>query len=466
MGRKPTSRCSTTARCAVGHAGEHLEALVDLQRVGGDGHRILAPRAQAHGQLDGHVGLADAGRSEERNDRKRGHRASIVRSMSVRVGAGLSTHPDPRVGAIEAATEAGAELGGERPDLAIVFAAGAHLAAPEATLEGVGEALAPDQLAGCGAGGVLAHGREVEEGTAVAVWAATLGDGTATTFHATVEESDEGLAVGMPDLDGADAAVLLPDPNSFPTEPVLRHLAETHPAVPVLGGLVSASTAEGTSALFCDGEVVNGGAVGVRFDGVEVLPCVSQGAAPVGPEMTITAAEGNFVHELAGRPALTALREALTSLSEEERELVGQGLLVGIVIDGGKPSYERGDFLVRPLIGADTDDGSLAIGALVSPGQVIRLHARDADSADRDLREALDLRVQALGGAAPAGALAFTCNGRGRMMFGTPDHDAAAMAELFGGAPVAGFFAAGEIGPVGGESFLHGFTATVAVLPG
>jgi len=386
--------------------------------------------------------------------------------MSVRVGAGLSTHPDPRVGAIEAATTAGAELAGERPDLAIVFASGAHLAAPEATLEGVAEALRPDQLAGCGAGGVLAAGREIEEGTAIAVWAATLGDGTATTFHATVEESDDGLAVGMPDLDGADAVVLLPDPNSFPTEPVLRHLAEAHPAVPVLGGLVSAATAEGASALFCDGEVVAGGAVGVRFDGVEVIPCVSQGAAPVGPEMTVTAAEGNFVHELAGRPALTALREALASLSDEERELVGQGLLVGIVIDGGKPSYERGDFLVRPLIGADTDDGSLAIGATLAPGQVIRLHARDAASADRDLREALDLRVQALGGAAPAGALAFTCNGRGRMMFGSPNHDAAAMADVFAGAPVAGFFAAGEIGPVGGESFLHGFTATVAVLPG
>ena len=135
------------------------------------------------------------------------------------------------------------------------------------------------------------------------------------------------------------------------------------------------------------------------------------------------------------------------------------------MIDGGKPDYERGDFLVRPLIGADTDDGSLAIGAVVSPGQVVRLHARDAVSADRDLRAALELRVEALGGGPPAGALVFTCNGRGPRMFGTPDHDAAALAEDLAGAPAAGFFAAGEIGPVGGESFLHGFTATLAVFP-
>jgi small ligand-binding sensory domain FIST len=51
-------------------------------------------------------------------------------------------------------------------------------------------------------------------------------------------------------------------------------------------------------------------------------------------------------------------------------------------------------------------------------------------------------------------------------MFGPCDHDAQAVEEELGGAPAAGFFAAGEIGPVGGRSFLHGFTATVAVFPG
>jgi small ligand-binding sensory domain FIST len=182
--------------------------------------------------------------------------------------------------------------------------------------------------------------------------------------------------------------------------------------------------------------------------------------------MTVTAAEGHVIAELAGRPAIQTLRDVIYELPTAERELISHGLLLGVVVDGDKPDYLHGDFLVRGLVGADADEGSIAVGTDVRPGQVVRLHARDAESADRDLREALGLRRTALGGAAPAGALVFTCNGRGRSMFGVPDHDAEAIGDELDDAPSAGFFAAGEIGPVGGSSFLHGFTATVAVFPG
>ena len=215
--------------------------------------------------------------------------------------------------------------------------------------------------------------------------------------------------------------------------------------------------------LFVGDEVVHDGAVGLRLDGVELLPCVSQGATPLGPELTITAAEGPVIEELAGRPALSKLREVILDLDPDERELLSRGLLLGLVIDGGKPEYLQGDFLVRGLTGADPDAGSIAVGAGVRAGQVVRLHARDADSADRDLREALGLRRTALGGQSPAGALVFTCNGRGRGMFGHPDHDAEAIGDELDDVPAAGFFAAGEIGPVGGGSFVHTFTATLAV---
>ena len=167
-------------------------------------------------------------------------------------------------------------------------------------------------------------------------------------------------------------------------------------------------------------------------------------------------------------PALTALRGAIESLEPEEREAVAGGLLLGIAIgdrdgdDGRKPG---GSFLVRGIIGADPDAGTIAVGAAVVPGRVVRLHARDAESADRDLRDGLGLRRSALGGRA-AGALVFTCNGRGRAMFDVADHDADVVDEELGGVPAAGFLAAGEIGPVGGENFLHGFTATVAVFAG
>jgi small ligand-binding sensory domain FIST len=384
--------------------------------------------------------------------------------VSSRVGAAVSTGRDPLEAGRAAAAAAAAALGDDDPDLALVFASGAHLAAPEATLEGVNSMIEPGSLIGCGAGGVLADDRELESGTAVTVWAASFeGTGTVTPFHATL--ADQGVIDGLPELDGASAAIMLPDPYTFPTEAVLGELASLAPATPVLGGLSSARTREGAGALFLDDEVHEEGAVGVRCDGIEVLPCVSQGAAPLGREVTITAAEDNVIHELAGQPALQTVERIIAELSPYDRTLIAGGVLIGIVIDSGKPEYEQGDFLVRGLLDADPESGRLVVGAGVREGQVIRLHARDARSADEDLRKALRAQVEAMRSEGPAGALVFSCNGRGSAMFGPGDHDAVMVQRELKGAPAAGFFAAGEIGPVGARSFLHGFTATLAVFP-
>ena len=217
---------------------------------------------------------------------------------------------------------------------------------------------------------------------------------------------------------------MLSDPYSFPTDAALALLCDAAPGVPILGGISSGRTPDGQGALFCGDEVHETGAVGVRLDGVEMLACVSQGAAPLGREVTITAGEGNVINELAGRPALETVEHIIAELSPRERTLVAGGLLIGIVIDGGKPDYQQGDFLVRGVLGADPDSGSLAVSASVRPGQVLRLHARDAQSADEDFRRALRLHVEAMGDRPPAGAIVFSCNGRGTSMFGVPDHDA------------------------------------------
>lgn len=384
--------------------------------------------------------------------------------MSVHVGTGLSQHPEVRLGAADAATQALVALGGRQADLVFVFASGAHLAAPETTLEAVGEVLDPGALVGCGAAGVVGCGTEVEAGTAVSVWAADLGDGLAETFHVHVEpHGDAYMVEGLPSPAGASAMVLLADPYSFPTDRVLEEIGRVAPGVPVLGGLSSARTLDGDSALLRDGEVLERGAVGVRLEGVEILPCVSQGAVPIGPPLRVTGAEGHVIQSLDGRVALEALRDVVDELTDEERGLVEGGLLLGLRVAEGGP--DRGDdaYLVRGLLGADPETGTVAVGNAVCPGHVVRLHARDAGSADAELRTELTLCREALGGALAAGALVFTCNGRGQGMFGEADHDASALARELGGAPAAGFFAAGEIGPVGGHPFLHGFTATLAI---
>src|SRR5919204_381036 len=199
----------------------------------------------------------------------------------------------------------------------------------------------------------------------------------------------------------------------------------------------------------------------------EGLAAVSErtGARPIGPEMVVTDAEENTIVELASKPALERLKEAIAELDFEERALAARGLLLGVVIDENKPAYGRGDFLIRGLLAVDDAAGTLTVGERVRVGQTVRLQVRDGESADEDLREALERQAGELP-APPAGALVFTCNGRGRNMFSAPDHDAVAIDDAFRGAPAAGFFCAGEIGPVGGRNFVHGFTATVAVFAG
>ena len=327
----------------------------------------------------------------------------------------------------------------------------------------VHDRLQPRHLVGCGAGGVVGGGREIEEGPAAVVWAASLPGAEIASHHFEVEQSDEGIRVdGLGSLGKADdCLIVLADPYSFATGALLERLHELRPGMPVLGGLASAS-AVGSASLFRDGQVLSGGAVGCTVSSASILPCVSQGAAPVGPEMTITSATGNVIEELASRPALERLREALAGLEPSEQELAASGLMLGIVIDENKPEYRRGDFLVRPVIGADAQAGTIAMGEQVRVGQTVRMQIRDAASADEDLRAALRGQVQALAPSRPAGALLFTCNGRGSHMFEVPDHDAAAIEDALG-APAGGFFCAGEIGPVGGRNFLHGFTATMAV---
>jgi small ligand-binding sensory domain FIST len=317
---------------------------------------------------------------------------------------------------------------------------------------------------GCGAGGVVGAGLEVESGTAVAVWAAALDGARAEAFHVHVEPEGDGYSVeGLPSPVGASAMVLLADPYSFPTDRVLQEIGRVAPGVPVLGGLSSARTLDGDSALLYDDEVVSGGAVGARLEGVEVLPCVSQGAVPVGPALTVTAADGRVIRSLDNRPALDALRDAVDELAPDERAMVAGGLLLGLCVAEGGPDRGSDEYLVRGLLGADPEAGTVAVGNTVCPGNRVRLHARDARSADLDLRTELGLRREALGDTKPAGALMFTCNGRGVGMFGVAHHDVTLVADELGGMPAAGFFAAGEIGPVGGQPFLHGFTATLAV---
>ena len=156
------------------------------------------------------------------------------------------------------------------------------------------------------------------------------------------------------------------------------------------------------------------------------------------------------------------LRELWKELSPQEQRQFQQGLHIGRVISEYRDVFQRGDFLVRNVIDRDRETGGLVITDRVRVGQTVQFHIRDAATADEDLRTLLRLDRGAHA-RRPAAALVFSCNGRGTRLFPDPDHDARTVRAEAGDVPLAGFFAQGELGPVGGQNFIPGFTASVAL---
>jgi small ligand-binding sensory domain FIST len=370
--------------------------------------------------------------------------------------AALSQLVDGPAALAEAWAGSGALLERE-PDLVAVFCAAEHAGAAHEVADALTE-LAPRAaiIGACAADGVIGAGREHQGGPGLGLLAATLPAGARVTpFHAVQGEGLDGdEIVGLPAPPTGSLVLAMVDPHSTPVEDLVEGLG----GVPLLGGFAGLGGV-GEARLFTSGGCVEEGAVGVVLEGVPVRPIVSQGARPIGPEMVVTAAEGNLVFELAGVPALERMQQVVAELSLSERTLLANGLLIGLVIDENRPEYGLGDFLVRVVLGADSSTGAVAIGDVPRVGQTVRLHVRDAESATRELGELLALQEAA----PPSAALVFSCNGRGRNMFAESDHDAGAVARLLGTDAVAGCFCQGELGPVGGRTFVHGFTATMAV---
>jgi small ligand-binding sensory domain FIST len=376
----------------------------------------------------------------------------------VQAAAALSRTDDPGLAAAEAADAAGADLAASVVGLAIVLVTPEHADGLASAAAAVEARLEPEVMIGAVAQGVIGPGEELETGPGVVVWCAHLGAGRAVPFRAwTLRPQRGGIAVaGWPDTEPGQLTLVLADPFSFPMAEVARRIGEERPGQPLVGGLVTGG--QGRSRLLLDGQVHEDGAVGVVLQDVATRTVVSQGCRPVGEPLTVTGVEHNRIHELAGKPALEALRQLLEDVGERDRELLDRGgLHIGLVADEVRDDYDTGDFLIRAVVGVDPDEGTLTVGDIVRLGQTVQFHLRDAESARRDL----DDRLEGLQPA--AGGLLFTCNGRGQALFGEPDHDVRRVGAQVQG-PIAGAFCAGELGPVGSRSHLHGFTASIALL--
>jgi small ligand-binding sensory domain FIST len=256
------------------------------------------------------------------------------------------------------------------------------------------------------------------------------------------------------------AMVLVGDPYSVSVPDMLGAVAFAHPDLPVVGGMASGARGPGGSRLALDGSVYTDGAVGALLGpGADVVSIVSQGCRPVGRPFVVTDGGGGIIRELAGKPALVRLDEIAGGLAPDEIRAINEGgLHLGRVVDERKAEFGPGDFLVRQVLGGDRESGAIAVNDQVEVGTTVQFHVRDAAAAHAEL----DAMLSA--GDEVDAALLFSCNGRGARLFGIPDHDAGLLSKRVGPVPTAGFFAAGELGPVAGHNELHSYTASMLLL--
>lgn len=393
-------------------------------------------------------------------------------SQRARFASALSTLASSAAAEDQVLTRLSEGLGGRAPDLLVAFVSHHHGSAIEELGPRLAARSGARHVIGCTGESIIGPTREIEREPALAVWAACLPGTTLRPFHASVRADDAGEAIfeGLPQVqDRTRASILvLADPYSFPADEFLKRLNVDLPGVPAVGGMASGGMGPGQNVLFNNGGRLEEGAVGVVIEGdIELVAVVSQGCRPVGRPWVVTQSQGQLVQKLSGKPAVDILMATLQELPPDDRKLFQRAPFVGLAIDPTKSTFERGDFLVRGIVGLQAEERALAIADQPRRGTTLQFLVRDADSASEDLGELMRTRA---GGMTPGlasnelGALVFSCNGRGTNMFPACDHDVSAVrAGLAPDVPVAGFFAMGEIGPVGGRNFLHGFTASVAV---
>jgi small ligand-binding sensory domain FIST len=370
---------------------------------------------------------------------------------------------------LECATSVREGLGPGPVTLALAFVTPHFAEFHERLHEVLMGSLGPELLLGCSAGGVIGGGEEVERLPAVTLTAARLPDVAVRPFHL-----DGGA---LPDLDGPPDSwerlvgtqrseepqfVLLTDPFTSRPETLLAGLDYAFPGSAKIGGLASGGTSPGLNALFLDGEVHTSGIVGAALSGnVVVDTVVAQGCRPVGPLMQITNCKENVLYELDGQTALSALEELFAGLDERDRGLAQTSLFVGVVMDEFEEEPKAGDFLIRNLMGIDPKSGAVAVGEYLGEGMRVRFHLRDAEASAQDLHAVLTGYESTLPRKDEvSGALLFSCLGRGEHLYGRPNFDTGVFKQHLGDVPVGGFFCNGEIGPVGGTTFLHGYTSS------
>ncbi len=371
-------------------------------------------------------------------------------------------HGWDEAGLVEFAAGLRRQLGHNAVTFGLVFATPDFFARAKEMLELVRVHAQIPVLVGCSSSGLVVNGREVEQATGLVLGLFSLPGATArAVVFSPVGDAGSKARAAIGGGAAIDGWLAFAEPFQTDTEEWMQSWQAAFPDLPIYGGLAMGPPGEAVAQVYCDGEVIEAGGVALAVSGIRILGAVAQGCTPVGETWTITRADGNIIHRIGNRPAVSVLEETFGELDEERRRRSRGSFFAGLAVDEYVESHGRGDFLVRNLIGADPDSGALAVAASPRQGQTMQFQMRDAAAADEDIRRVLGRLRDEIGRSRVLGGCLAVCVGRGEGLFGERDHDAALVRQIVGPVGIAGFFCHGEFGPVGRRSFVHGYTASL-----
>ena len=391
--------------------------------------------------------------------------------MSMRFASGISDAVNAREALDAACGQALEPLAGLSCDLAFLFASTVYRTDWPDLVERLQDRLKPTVLIGCSGSGIIGGGKELEWVPGISLVAAHLPGVRLFPFTVTPDEIEVAGQGGFW-IDKVGAApharpsfVAFIDPQTTNPTTFLAQINATYHQRPMIGGLVSGGSEAGERFLILDRQVRHEGVVGVAMTGNVVMHTViSQGCRPIGRPFVVTEAEDNIIWRLGGKQALVILHEVLSTLSSDDRDLAQRGsIFAGLAMHEARHAFASGDFLIRNIVGIDPDKGAIAIAEQVQVGQTLQFQLRDPATSRQELRRLLCQVDEAHAVVPPAGCLLFNCTGRGRSLYGIPHQDVKTIQVISGKLPIGGFFCSGEIGPVGGTNFVHGYTASLGL---
>ena len=371
----------------------------------------------------------------------------------------------------EAAKAVNQQLDDKEAHLTVLFVSPDFKDDYEKIPEMLREKLNPGFIFGCSGGGIIGGGKEVEQSAAFSITCAHLpGVEIQSIYSDTTNLPDQDSAPSLwrewlgIKAENNPAFIFLADPFSFQGEEFLAGIDFAYPNSKKVGGLASGARSHGGNALYLGDKIYSQGCAGIALSGnIQLDTIVAQGCRPIGQPMKITKCNQTMLSELNEKPPLEVLQEIYDSLNENDRKLLQTSLFLGIEMNPLKEDPQQGDFLIRNLMGVDRDSGSIVIGALLREGQLVQFHLRDKIMSAEDLELLLTRYDSEFDSDAARGALLFSCLGRGEYLYGKANHDSDMFRDKMGDVPIGGFFCNGEIGPVGGTTFLHGYTSSFGI---